>query len=172
MFRKIGLCFVMLISTVSYADSTFGVSVSREVSDIGDINTINFYSEFTFPRSDFGYQLGTGLSSAEITDFDGWVDHYTAWEGNVRIGLFSEISLYLEAGIDIGELLVVDDRHDHYHHHYDDHHNEVDNYLGAGFGISQRHVDIRVFSRYRFIDGIELHDNQDVFTGVEVSLHF
>ncbi len=172
MFKKIGVLILIFASCASFAKSTFGVSVSRENADIGNISTFNFYSQFTDPRTKLGYQLGTGLSAAEITDFDGYVDHYTAWEGNVRVGLFSEVSIYLEAGIDIGELLVIDDHHDHYHSPYDDHHNEVDNYFGAGFGLSQEHIDIRVFSRYRYIDGSNLHDNQDVFTGVEFSLHF
>ncbi|WP_144392547.1 hypothetical protein [Pleionea sediminis] len=172
MFKKLSLLLILgACSTASFAESTVGFSLSREHADIGNIASFNIYSQFTDSRTNFGYQLGTGLSAAEITDYDGYVDHYTAWEGFGRIGFFSDVSLYLEAGIDIGEMLWLDDDH-HHDHYYDEHHNDVDNFIGAGFGLSQDHFDLRVFSRYRYIDGYNLHDNQDVFTGVEFSLHF
>ncbi|WMS86105.1 hypothetical protein [Pleionea litopenaei] len=162
--------FSALFNSAS-AENTFGMSVSREFADIGDITSLNLYSQFSDPHSHLGFQLGTSISRAEITDFDGYVDNYGAWEGFARIGLFSDIQIYMEAGIDIGEMLVYDDRH-HDYYYYDEDRNEIDFFMGAGVGLSTDNVDIRVFSRYRYIDGLYLTDNQDWFSGLEFAVHF
>ncbi|NVJ50615.1 MAG: hypothetical protein HWE13_13620 [Gammaproteobacteria bacterium] len=171
--KKLLLLSLLVISTITsaWAKNAVGVAVSREYADIGDIASISVYGQFTDEHSNLGFQVGTSLSSAEITDFDGYVDEYAAWEGFARMGLFSDLQIYVEAGIDLGEMIVHDDRH-HDYYYYDDDHNEIDFYMGAGIGISTQNIDVRAFSRYRYIDGIYLTDNKDWFSGVEVSIHF
>ncbi|NVJ62373.1 MAG: hypothetical protein HWE27_18440 [Gammaproteobacteria bacterium] len=172
--KKLALALLLasVFAPFASADSTVGMSVSKESGDMGEISSFSIYAQFTDIHSNFGYQIGTSLSDAEITDYSGFTDTYTAWEGFARVGYFSNIQLYLETGIDIGEMLVLDD-HDSHHHYYDHReHNEVDYFFGGGFGLSQDNVDIKVFSRYRFIDGDYLWDTDGWFSGVEFSLHF
>lgn len=127
---------------------------------------------FVNSETNIGYQLTTSLSNAEVIATDGLVEDYFAWEGGIKFGLFSNISIYAEAGIDLTELLFHDLRYDHHDFYYDEYHDNVDMYLGVGAGIQAGPIRITAFSRTREVDSKYWEAESEVFSGIQFSLNF
>ena len=131
---------------------------------------------FTFKNSEnkMGFQLNTSLNNAEVRATDGYIEDYFAWQGSAKFGLFSNVSIYVEAGIDLTELIFHDFRYDD-HHGYDDHYHyedDIDVFVGLGAGIKLGHLKLEGFSRLREIDSRYWEAESEVFTGVQFSLNF
>lgn len=134
---------------------------------------------FVNAETNVGFQLNTSLSNAEITSTDGYIEDFVAWEGGVKFGLFSDISIYAEVGIDLAELFFHDlryDRHDYYYddysHGYYEYHDNIDAYFGVGFGVQLGPLKLEGISRLREIDSLYWESESELFTGFQVSLNF
>lgn len=128
---------------------------------------------FIDSQTNLGFSLNTSLNNAEVLATDGYVEDYFAWEGSIKFGYFSKLSIYGEVGVDLTEALFHDLRYhddddDYYHHHEDD----IDAYFGAGIGINLGGLKIDGFSRLREIDSRYWEAESEVFSGIQVSINF
>ncbi len=177
--NRIILALIAGFQAFSFADhvqqGSFGYSLSKEWSDIGQISSLDFNLRLN-DSSKVGFELGTGLAFASITERDGFVEDYLAWQGSVKFGYYSDVSVYGELGLDLGEALLTswipDDCNDSDRYTDDDHCNDVDGFIGFGAGFHHEHLDVNFFARYRWMNGLFLEDTSDIFTGVELSIRF
>ena len=118
--------------------------------------------------------LGIGLTSsinvAEVISQSGYTENYMAIEASLKVGYFSDVSLFAEIGYDLGEDFIYDDKEDdHYNHDYHQH-NRIDSYLGIGIGIKLNKVTLESFARYRNIDSDYWHAENSAFYGLRISI--
>lgn len=188
---------LLFTSTAFAQDSGNGPSVfvTHEFNGDSEISSAGVAFNFKQQNSGFGGAVLMSLGRADIVTTKLNVEDYLAWELGGRIGYFSDISIYAEAGVDLGELFGRghldedryhdhefydgDDYHDHYHDHddYYDHDNRfandsLDAYVGIGGGIKLGHVQVNGQVRYRQIDSEDWKAIDDVYSGVTVSFSF
>lgn len=191
------LCILTsFISINTYAnESAPSVFVTHELNGQSSITSVGVGMNFKDTDSNFGAGISMSLGNAEIVTSKLNVEDYLAWEVGGKIGYFSDISLYLEAGIDLGELIgrdhldddryhdhsfsVFDDDYDehHYHDHYDSHdhrpiNDSLDAYIGIGGGVNFGHVQVNGHVRVRQIDTEDWKALDDVYSGVTLSFSF
>jgi hypothetical protein len=190
----------LLFSGVSVADNnTPSVFVTHELNGESSITSVGVGMTFKSQHSNFGANVSMSLGNAEVVTSKLRVEDYLAWELGGKIGYFSDVSLYLEAGIDLGELMGrdhLDDDHDHYnsfddddyydqdthfdHYHDDYDHNydyrtasdSLDAYIGIGGGIDFGHVQLNGHVRLRQIDSENWKALDNVYSGVTLSASF
>ncbi|TQV75032.1 hypothetical protein FLL45_08815 [Aliikangiella marina] len=132
---------------------------------------------YTDPETDLGFVVTTSLNDATVTAFDGIEENYAAWEAGLKFGIFSNISLYGEVGIDLSELLFHDLRY-HYNDcfrcggYYDEYHDDIDAYVGFGAGVNVGPFKVEGFTRYREIDSRYWEARSEQFSGFQVSINF
>lgn len=127
---------------------------------------------FKNPRTNLGFQFNTSLNYAEVLATDGYLEDFFAWQGAMKVGVFSKLSFYVEAGIDLTELFFDDLRYDDHDDYYDDYHDDIDSFVGIGAGIQAGPVKIEAFTRLREIDSRYWEADSEVFTGLQFSLNF
>lgn len=185
----------LLFSGFSVAnDNAPAVFVTHELNGDSRITSVGVGMTFKDSQSNFGGNVSMSLGNAEIVTSKLNVENYLAWELGGKIGYFSDVSLYLEAGIDLGELIGRDhldeDRfHSHnynlfdddYFHDDDHYHNDysanttsdsLDAYIGIGGGIDLGHVQLNGHVRLRQIDSDDWKALDDVYSGVSFSVSF
>ena len=172
---RIPLLAISLFAMSGFAhadpDANASIFVKREYHDKDFISGIGAEIRITDPHSHFGASLNTSIGPARVTDYDGYEQEYMAWEGGIKLGYFSKLFVYVEAGVDLGELTFDDRDEDHHHHdYYDDNH--VDGYIGAGLGVNLGRLKFEGFSRYRQIDGENWDAPKQTYTGVQLSINF
>lgn len=189
--------FISGVSFADHRDDSTSVFVTHEVNGESNISSAGVAFNFKQHDSNFGGAISMSLGRADIVTTKLNVEDYLAWELGGKIGYFSDVSLYLEAGVDLGELfgrghLDEDSYHDHdhyyddddyYHDRYHDHdhdfgHNHyhrsdsLDAYVGIGGGIKLDRISINGQVRYRQIDSEDWEALDDVYSGVTVSFSF
>ncbi|MEE4246852.1 MAG: hypothetical protein V2I33_15680, partial [Kangiellaceae bacterium] len=178
--NKILITIIFLITTTELiannspipADVSTGFVYGQEHSDIGYIVSLGAQMTVAEKKTGLGVQFATTLSSADVIDFSGYEESYVAWEGSMKYGIFSTFSLYVEAGVDIGETIFRD-----FHDYGADvivvdgnrtivveNDNSIDYFLGAGLGIQKGPFKIDGIVRYRDISGFQFLRTDDVFT--------
>lgn len=180
------------ISSSSYAQSdTPSIFVTHERNGDSFINSIGAGLNFKANNSNLGGQVNMSLGQAEVVTTRLDVQDYLAWELGVKVGYFSDVSLYLEAGLDLGELIdrehlreddydthrhiTIDGDHvhiDEYRHSYRNIEDSLDAYMGIGGGITIDRLSIKGQVRYRQIDSDDWEALDDVYSGVTVSFSF
>jgi hypothetical protein len=103
---------------------------------------------------------------------DDYIEDYIAWQGPAKFGLFSNISVYAELGLDLTELIFHDLRYDHHDEYYDDYHDNIDAFVGVGAGVKAGPLKFEAFSRLREIDSQYWEAELEVFTGAQLSISF
>ncbi len=195
--KRLLVVFLLFISTVVQAssESKLGFFVKQEVN--GDDYLNGFGSEILTvdPMTGFGFAVNTVIGSARVTDTFHRQQPYVAWEMGGKFGYFSDVFVYGEIGVDLGEWLLQDRDEeqdeppyqndqglgltelaadvlfgDSRHRH--DGQNDIDAFIGAGFGIKFNHLAVEAFSRYRHIDGEYWRAENNVFSGVKLTLYF
>jgi len=182
-----------LYSMNSKADDTVpSVFVSHEMNGDSTITSVGVGMTFKDHHSNFGANVSMSLGNAEIVTSKLHVEDYLAWELGAKIGYFSDISLYLEAGVDLGELIGRDhldedryhdhsfnvfndnDHHDHYHDDYEHRpiNDSLDAYIGIGGGINFGHAQLNGHVRLRQIDSEDWSALDDVYSGVTLTVSF
>ena len=126
---------------------------------------------FKDSETNLGVQLNTSLGYAEVLAEDGYLEDYASWEGGLKLGYFSNISIYVEGGIDLSELFFHDLRYDDYEHHHG-FEDDLDAYVGFGIGFGSEAFQLDLFVRAREIDSKYWEAESDVFSGVQISANF
>lgn len=178
----------------AYENDHFSIFVTSEYNDTDNINGIGIAVLHKNYASNLGMSIHTSLANAEVIDEYGLYQDYLGWEIGGKVGYFSDVFLYVEAGFDAGELLLQNRNEDNNHRRYnnntdniledllvdivsniasvDDRKNGVDGYIGFGGGIDLGHTKIELFSRYRQIDGEFWKANNQIFYGLKATLSF
>jgi hypothetical protein len=155
---------------------------THETSGPDSINGIGHSVVFKLDEH-LGVGFTNALSTAQVTATDGFIEEYLAWEGSLRFGYFSKISIFVEAGIDLTELIFHDYRNSNYNYCYSDssyyeeiycesEHDNIDAFLGVGAGIRLNKLKIEAISRIREIDSHHFESRSEIFSGIQVSIHF
>ena len=173
-YRLLFALSIALSSPQLFAHGANNVEIfySHETNGDDYISGVGIGYTFADPSSKLGYQLTTSLNNAEVIATDGFVEDYVAWEGGIKLGLFSNLSLYVEAGIDLSEILFHDLRYDEHDYYFSEYHDDFDAYLGVGAGIQAGPLKVTAFSRKREIDSKYWEAESEVFSGVQFSLSF
>jgi hypothetical protein len=124
------------------------------------------------PDTKLGFEFSTSINNAEVTATDGYIEDYFAWQGSAKVGLFSNISIYAELGVDLTELFFHDLRYDVHNENYDGYQDDVDAFVGVGAGLKAGPLQIEAFSRLREIDSQYWEAESEVFTGAQLSISF
>jgi len=119
-----------------------------------------------------GFEFSTSINNAEVRATDGYIEDYFAWQGSAKVGLFSNISVYAELGVDLTELLFHDLRYDVHNENYDGYQDDVDAFVGVGAGLKAGPLQIEAFTRLREIDSRYWEAESEVFTGAQLSISF
>ncbi|MGX5174772.1 hypothetical protein ACUR5C_12190 [Aliikangiella sp. IMCC44653] len=155
---------------------------THETSGPDSITGLGHSFLFKFDKN-LGLGFTNSLSTAQVTATDGFIEEYLAWEGSIRFGHFSKISLFVEAGLDLTELIFHDYRNSHYNYCYSDSfyddgvfcdsdYENIDGYLGVGAGIRLNKLKIEAISRIREIDSHHFESQSEVFSGIQISISF
>ena len=169
--------FSVIQSVNSKADSTTDgrVFYSYESNGADFISAVGIGTLQKDLHSNLGFQLNTSIGYAEVLAEDGYLEEYATWEASVRLGYFSNISLFVEFGVDLGEALLDDYRYDHDDYCHSDEYcyeDDVDAFVGAGAGLRAGPLQIDAFVRAREIDSRYWEAESELFSGVQVSLNF
>ncbi len=188
-------CLLSLLCLPTFAGQHDQLAVFAKYEVNGDdyINGIGSEIWLTDNLSNLGLAVTSSLGKGKVTDTYGWQQEYISWDFGLKYGYFSDVFAYVEVGVDVGELILQDRDEDEYDDsYYDgelvieiadavlfgesrkryDQDNDVDAYFGAGIGIKQQHFAIEAFSRYRQIDGEYWKAENQVFTGVKLTVFF
>lgn len=155
----------------SRPNDDWAIFAQYEFNDTDKITGVGVSQRFVAPRSDVGGEFSTSLNYAEILTEEGYIEDYLGWEMGVKLGYFSEIFFYIEAGLDLAETLFESNRENcclsSSHEN-----NSIDGYAGAGAGIQLGGLRIEIFSRARQIDGLNWRSESQVFFGSQLSIVF
>jgi len=124
------------------------------------------------PDTKLGFEFSTSFNNAEIRATDGFIEDYFAWQGSAKFGLFSNISVYAELGVDLTELLFHDLRYDVHDENFDEFHDDIDAFVGVGAGLKAGPFKLEAFTRLREIDSRYWEAESEVFTGAQLSISF
>jgi len=145
--------------------------VKQEVNDTDKINSIGIAQQFNFANSDLGGEATTNLSYAEVVSDAGYLEEFIGWEVGLRLGYFSTVFAYVEAGFDLGESILNDKRYDCCDDYYAQH-NEPDGYAGLGLGLKLEYLRFEVSVRARQLDSEYWRSERQIFYGAQVSIAF
>ena len=182
-------------SNNSSSDFTPIIYISQETNNTDTIQSVGMTFLFTDYRSNLGGGFDFSIGRGEVMTENGHEEDYIAWELGLKFGYFSKLFVYGELGFDLGELLTSDDHdddhydgsfhfgdydddhYDHQHSHYNCHDNyhddkSIDAYVGIAAGIDLGHFQVTAFSRLRKIDSEHWTIEENLFTGVKLSLSF
>ena len=124
------------------------------------------------PDTKLGFEFSTSINNAEVRATDGYIEDYFAWQGSAKVGLFSNISIYAELGVDLTELFFHDLRYDVHDEYYDEYQDDIDAFVGVGAGLKAGPLQIEAFTRLREIDSRYWEAESEVFTGAQLSISF
>ncbi len=124
------------------------------------------------PDTKIGFEFNTSFSNAEVRATDGYIEEYFTWQGSVKIGFFSKLSVYAELGLDLAELFFHDLRYYDHDEYYDNYHDDIDAFVGIGAGVKAGPLKFEAFTRLREIDSRYWEAEAVVFTGAQLSISF
>jgi len=185
LFRCAFIFGLLLVTPKAFSDDVSPRLFYSYESNGGDsIYGIGTGITFKNAETNFGYQLNTSLNNANILATDGYREDFLAWQGSVKFGYFSDVFIYGEVGIDLGELLFHDLRYDHdgYHsdYYYDldtnsgsyEYEDNIDAFFGIGAGLNSGPLRLEAFVRLREIDGKYWEARSENFSGLQISINF
>lgn len=177
--------------------SSFAYATGKDVdqlfyfkSEFHDQNVIySIGTEFLlqWPHSNIGVAINSSINAASIVDKKNTTQEFITAELGGRFGYFSDLSVFIEAGVDLGEGLGNllhssifernDDRQYSYHNSdYDDNYEypfNVDSYIGLGVGVNlNKTIRLEGFSRFREINGTDWDAKSQIYSGVTFALIF
>ncbi|MCF6193390.1 MAG: hypothetical protein L3J46_03540 [Kangiellaceae bacterium] len=168
------LCGSLVLATPAFAhekDLSHRIFVSYESNGADYLSSIGVGTTFKDFESNVGVQVNSSLGRAEVMATDGFIEEFTVWDVSARFGYFSNISFFIEGGIDLTEALFHDIRYDD----YDDGHgdvSDVDAFVGVGAGIRLGALQFEGFLRIREIDSEFWEAESESFSGIQVSINF
>ena len=122
----------------------------------------------------FQAQAVASINYNEVLTTTGQFQDFYSLDTGLRMGYFSNVFLYVEAGVDVFDLVLHDLRYDDdYHYRYrDDHRDDVDGFAGLTLGFQADHVRISGFVKARQIDADTWESEHNIFYGAQLSLVF
>jgi len=184
--------FIFSFAVNAQTNNNIGFFVKNEIHDSDYISGIGVEAWLINEDTQIGFAVNSSIGKAEVTDEYDYQHSYVAWDVGIKFGYFSDVFIYAELGLDLGELilqdrdeddyddednqvdlgdilgiLVLDDYYDEY-----DRSNDIDAYVGVGVGLKLENIVIEGYSRYRQIDGEYWKANNQVFTGVKLTMMF
>lgn len=169
----LGFC---LLSFVSSAQADHSSETEERLFTIYEANGEDYIQGIGIgfsnvnPESKLGFEFSTSFNNAEVRTTDGFIENYFAWQGTARFGLFSNLSIYAELGVDLTELLFQDFRYEIHDDYYNEYHDDIDAFVGVGAGLKAGPLRVEAFSRLREIDSRFWEAEAEVFTGLQASI--
>jgi hypothetical protein len=160
-----------VLASQSKSIKGIGIFVKTEANSTDNIAGVGVFQRLEYNNSPFAMEVSTTLNYAEVLTEQGFVEDYLAWEGGMKLGYFSDLFIYIEAGIDLSEL-ALDDRRNDCCEEYERRNNSIDGYAGVGAGVTLGHLRLELFSRLRQIDGANWTSESHVFYGAQLSVAF
>jgi hypothetical protein len=169
------LCVMCLTCMSSHAmgKDIDGLSlfVKQEVNDTDRISSVGIAQQFNFANSDLGGEAITNLTYAEVVSEAGYLEEFIGWEVGLRLGYFSKVFAYVEAGFDLGESILNDSRYDCCEDYYAQH-DDPDGYAGLGMGFNVEYLRFEVSIRARQLDSEYWRSERQIFYGAQLSISF
>ena len=170
MFRLLMLTSVML-SHFCWAKESTRLFVQHELNDSDKISSIGISQSITQANNKVYGELLVSLGYAEILDSNEMVQHFVISDIGVRLGYYDRLYVYVEAGIDLFEVLFQSYR-DENDFDYDSNQNSPDGYAALGLGLDTGKVRIGGFIKARKLDSDYWDSEHNVFYGLQFSLSF
>ena len=169
------LVFFPSISFASSHDSPdMNVFVKSEHNSTDSITSagVEFMAKNNY--NNFGAAFTTALGSAEVTTKKNNRETFLTLDTGIKFGYFSDFFVYGEVGLDLIELVLHDSREDHdYINRYDDDDpNDIDGYVGVGFGFDSKPFRVEIYARAREIDSSYWEAQKHGYAGLQVSISF
>jgi hypothetical protein len=179
-FKAIGT--LLMLGFVSYSGATYADSpnqgrifYSYESNGADYISSVGFGITHKYYHSNLGFQLNTSLGYAEVLAQDGFLEEYTSWEASARFGYFSNVSMFVEFGVDLAEAIFDDYRYDSDEYCYREEYcyqDDIDAFVGAGVGVKAGPFSVEAIVRAREIDSHYWEAQSEVFRGVQIAFNF
>jgi hypothetical protein len=184
------ICLNLLFSINAFARSATDYSFFLHHGD----NDSDHYSSIGVEvlqhkfNSYLGIAANSSIGYAQVTDTFDDQHGFIAWEAGIKVGYFSNFSLYAEFGVDLLEFAFSDrsDDDDNYSHNHSTNHtdfendnfdhkytdNNIDGYVGIGSSIMIEQIKITGFVRFREISGYNWQAENITFSGIELAVVF
>jgi len=182
------ICFNLLFSINSYANKSndFIVFVKHETNDNDYYSSVGVEVIHRSLNSYLGFAVNSSIGYARVTDTFSVPHGFIAWEAGMKVGYFSNFSLYAEFGVDLLELTFNDRSDDDYPHNHHPHNTEFENnnfnhrdtsnntdgYIGIGSSLMIEQIKVTAFVRLREISGYNWHTENHTFSGIELAVVF
>ena len=170
MFRVI-LLSIIFFSSSSNANHPFNVFVKHEFNETDSIIGFGATASISSPNSLLRGELISSFNYAEVYDEVGFMHDFVSLDTGVRLGIYGNAFIYIEAGFDAFEILL-DDARDNDNFYDSRENNEIDGYAGIGAGINAPNLRIEGFVKARQIDGENWDSDKQIFYGIQLSLFF
>jgi hypothetical protein len=172
MFKIFLLCISILSFAVGAKD-TSSIFAKFEGNADDSIVGIGYSVIHQQYHSDFKGEVISSINYAEVIDeYDNMQDYFSADFG-VRFGYYNKAFVYVEAGIDVLELVFKDWQDDDDYHVSDrDSGDGIDGYAALGAGLEVENIHIEVFVKARKIDGDYWQSKHQGFYGAQLSILF
>lgn len=173
MFRLLVVLFATTtFFTVADQGQNASVFVIHERNSTDQITTVGVSKIFTRSNNGFVSEVNTAFGYAKVLSQEGFIEEYPVWESGVKLGYYSTVFMYVEAGIDLAELALNSEREACCFRDDRRSNNQVDGYAGIGAGIDLGHTRLTLFVRARQIDANTWESQETVFSGVNFELTF
>jgi hypothetical protein len=184
----ITFCLTLLCSLNAYADKSndYIIFVHHDANESDHYSTIGVEIIHRKMNSYLGFSVNSSIGYARVTDTYDYKHGFIAWEGGIKVGYFSDFSLYAEFGVDLAELAFNDRSDDDYPHNnkayntdfendnfdHRDSQNDLDGYIGIGSSFMIEQIKITGFIRFREISGYHWQAKNNTFSGIELAAVF
>lgn len=171
--KRVWMCLLAVLSFYSFAESRADASVfvNHERNSSDQITTVGVSHIFTRSTTGFVGEVNTAIGYAEVLTESDFIEEYPVWESGIKLGYYSTVFAYIEAGIDLAELALNSER-ENCCIRDERYNNQIDGYAGIGAGIHLANARVTVFIRARQIDSNSWESKEQVFTGVNFELTF
>jgi hypothetical protein len=184
------LIFICVLASLSFdaianKSSDYSIFIHHDTNESDSYSSIGVEVIHRQRNSYLGVAVNSSFGYAHVTDTYNYQHNFIAWEGGIKLGYFSDFSLYLELGVDLAELTLNDRSDDDYPHNkifntdfendnfnHRDQGNDTDGYVGIGSSFIIERIKITGFIRFREISGYNWQAKNNTFTGIELALVF
>lgn len=162
---------LLALPLIAQQKADASVFVTHEWNSTDQITTVGISHIFAEYSSGFVGEVNTSLGYAEVLTESDVFEEYPVWETGVKLGYYSTLFVYIEAGIDLAELALDHEREDCCIR--DERiNNQIDGYAGIGTGINLNQAKLTLFIRARQIDANNWEAKEHVFAGASFELNF
>jgi hypothetical protein len=171
MFRLLILATVVL-SHFCWAKDSTRIFVQHEFNDSDRISSIGISQSITQANNKVYGELLASLGYAEVQDNNQMFQHFVISDIGVRLGYYDRLYVYVEAGIDLFEVLFQSYRDQNDFEYDDSSQNAPDGYAALGAGLDTGKFRIGGFIKARKLDSDYWSSEHSVFYGLQFSLSF